>query len=86
VLLLTGHEGVYARIMASVLLVRFVLIAILGHSHGLIGAVAGWSISTVVLALALIIACRRLVGLDPSLSFALRSIRPSMVRVGKDAS
>ena len=38
---------------------------------GLMGAAVAWSISTVILMLALIIACRRLVGLDPSLGFTL---------------
>ncbi len=85
VLLLTGHEGAYPRIMASVLLVRILLIAILGPSLGLMGAVIAWSISTVILTLALIIACRRLVGLDPSLGFTLRRAQPPAVRLEEGA-
>jgi O-antigen/teichoic acid export membrane protein len=85
ILLLTGYEGTYPRIMGAVLLIRVVLIAILGPTFGLMGAVIGWSISTVIMALALIIACRRLVGLDPSLSFALWHVRPSLVRLRKGA-
>ncbi len=79
VLLLTGHEGAYPRIMGSVLFVRIGLIAILGPSLGLMGVVLAWSISSVIMTLALIIACRRLVGLDPSLGFTLRRIpRPAV--------
>jgi O-antigen/teichoic acid export membrane protein len=85
VLLLTGHEGAYPRIMGSVLLVRVVLIAILGPSLGLMGVVLAWSISTVIMTLALIIACRRLVGLDPSLGFTLRRISRPAVRFEEGA-
>jgi O-antigen/teichoic acid export membrane protein len=75
VLLLTGHEGAYPRIMASGLMVRFVMIVVLGHMFGLMGAVVATSVSMVFIALALILACRRLVGLDPSLSFAFMRMR-----------
>jgi len=75
VLLLTGHEGAYPRIMASGLMVRFVMIVVLGHMFGLMGAVVATAVSTVFIALALILACRRLVGLDPSLSFAFGRMR-----------
>jgi len=71
VLLLTGNEGIYPRIMAAGLLLRFALIAILGPLFGLMGVVIAWSVSAVVIALALTVACRYFVGLDPSLSSAL---------------
>src|SRR5262245_23586320 len=74
-LLLTGHEGTYPRIVASALIVRFVLIAVLAPTFGLMGAALAWSISSVLMAAALIVACRRLVGIDPSLGFALGSAR-----------
>jgi O-antigen/teichoic acid export membrane protein len=85
VLLLTGHEGTYPRIMAAVLFVRIALIAALGPSFGLMGAVVAWSISAVILMLALIIACRRLVGLDPSLGFTLWPTPPRPVRLEEGA-
>jgi O-antigen/teichoic acid export membrane protein len=85
VLLLTGHEGTYPRIMAAVLFVRIALIAALGPSFGLMGAVVAWSISAVILTLALIIACRRLVGLDPSLGFTLWPTPPRPVRLEERA-
>jgi O-antigen/teichoic acid export membrane protein len=75
VLLLTGHEGAYPRIMATGLMVRFVMIVVLGHMFGLMGAVIATDVSMVFIALALILACRRLVGLDPSLSFAFGRMR-----------
>jgi O-antigen/teichoic acid export membrane protein len=71
VLLMTGNEGIYPRVMAGGLLLRFALIAILGPLFGLMGAVIAWSVSAVVIAVALTIACRSFVGLDPSLSSAL---------------
>jgi O-antigen/teichoic acid export membrane protein len=75
VLLLTGHEGTYPRIMGCTLLLRFGLIALLGPTYGLMGAVAAWSISAIFMTTVLIVACRRLVGLDPSLIHAFGSLR-----------
>ncbi len=66
-LLLTGNEGVYPRIMACGLLGRLALIAILGPWLGLMGAAVAWSASTVGVALALVVACRQRTGVDPSL-------------------
>jgi O-antigen/teichoic acid export membrane protein len=84
VLLLTGHEGVYARIMAPVLFVRMLLIVVLGPTFGLMGAVIGWTVSTVIMTFALIVASRRLVGLDPSLAFLIRQRGPNMVGLKKN--
>jgi O-antigen/teichoic acid export membrane protein len=81
VLLLTGHEGAYPRIMASGLMIRFVMIVVLGHMFGLMGAVVATAVSMVFIALALILACRRLVGLDPSLSFALLRMRQQAAKL-----
>jgi len=66
ILILTGREGVYPLIMGAGLALRFLLFATLGPAYGLPGAAAAWSISAVAMALALVVACRRLVGLDPS--------------------
>jgi O-antigen/teichoic acid export membrane protein len=81
VLLLTGHEGAYPRIMASGLMIRFVMIVVLGHMFGLMGAVVATAVSMVFIALALILACRRLVGLDPSLSFAFGRMRQQAAKL-----
>jgi O-antigen/teichoic acid export membrane protein len=77
VLLLTGHERVYPRIMAAGLTLRFLLIAVLGPTFGSIGAAVAWSATTVLMAAALVIACRRMVGLDPSLSLAFARPPPN---------
>jgi O-antigen/teichoic acid export membrane protein len=71
-LLLTGHEGVYPRIMAIGLAVRFALIVVLGPIFGLQGVVAAWSFSAVVISLSLIFVCRRRLHLDPSLLSILK--------------
>jgi len=80
-LLLTGHERTYPRIMGCTLLLRFGLIAVLGPIYGLMGAVAAWGISAIFMTAALIIACRRFVGLDPSLLQAFGSPRQSIIPV-----
>jgi L-malate glycosyltransferase len=67
VLLLTGHEGAYPRIMLCGMVLRFALIAVLGPTFGLMGAAIAWAVSAVAIALALIVASCRLVGVDPSL-------------------
>jgi O-antigen/teichoic acid export membrane protein len=81
VLLLTGHEGAYPRIMGCTLLLRFGLIAALGPMFGLMGAVVAWAISAVFMTTALIIACRRLVGLDPSLIVAFGAAPQRITRL-----
>ena len=81
VLLLTGQEAAYPRIMACGLIARFALIAILGPWFGLMGAAIAWSLSAAGMALALVIACRKLVGLDPSLFGALSRNALPMARL-----
>jgi O-antigen/teichoic acid export membrane protein len=66
-LLLTGNEGTYPRIMGCGLLARVALIAVLGPWLGLMGAAIAWSVSAAGGAVALIIACRQRTGVDPSL-------------------
>jgi O-antigen/teichoic acid export membrane protein len=75
VLLLTGHEGAYPAIMASGLVLRLFLFAVLGHMFSLMGVAVATAVSTAYIAVGLIVACRRLVGLDPSLSFAFSRLR-----------
>jgi O-antigen/teichoic acid export membrane protein len=70
-LILTGREGVYPVIMGAGLALRFLLFATLGPAYGLLGAALAWSVSAIAMALALTIASRRLVGLDPSPGAAL---------------
>ena len=81
IMILTGREGVYPVIMAVGLALRFLLFVILGPAYGLLGAAFAWSISAVAMALALTIACRRLVGLDPSPA-ATFAQWPALIRLG----
>jgi O-antigen/teichoic acid export membrane protein len=83
ILLLTGHEGAYPRIMGAILAIRAVLIVVLAPLFGVTGAAIAWSVSVIIMAVALIVACRRLVGLDPSVSFALRLPQPSILKVNQ---
>jgi O-antigen/teichoic acid export membrane protein len=64
--------------MACGLLGRLALIAILGPWLGLMGAAIAWSVSTVGLALALVLACRQRTGVDPSLLGVI--LRPRVAR------
>ena len=79
-LLLTGNEGIYPRIMACGLLGRLVLIAVLGPWLGLLGAAIAWSLSAAGMALALVIACRQRIRLDPSIIGTL--VRPRPIGIG----
>ena len=78
-LLLTGNEGTYARITACGLLSRLVLIAVLGPWLGLLGGAIAWSLSAIGMALALVIACRQRIRLDPSILGTL--LRPQTAEV-----
>jgi O-antigen/teichoic acid export membrane protein len=80
-LLLTGNEGAFPRILACGLLARLVLIALLGPWLGLMGAAIAWSVSTIGVASVLVIACRRRTGLDPSLLGVIlrpRAVEPTL--------
>jgi len=81
IMVLTGREGAYPAIMAVGLGFRFLLFLILGPAYGLLGVAFAWSISAVALAVALTIACRRLVGLDPSPGMALAKLPADIFRL-----
>ena len=85
VLLLTGHEGLYPRIMASGIILRFVLLAALGPMFGLMGAAVAWAISSAAIGLALIVASCRFVGLDPSLRSAFARLWPATTSLKEGA-
>jgi O-antigen/teichoic acid export membrane protein len=75
-LLLTGNEGLYPRILACGLLARLILIAVLGPWLGLMGAAIAWSVSGLAMSAALVIACRQRTGVDPSVLCLIRQPRP----------
>eukprot|EP01037_Dinobryon_pediforme_P014441 gene14441-14566_t len=67
VLLTTGHELLYSRLALAGLLTRLVLFVGLVPSYGALGAALAWSLATAPLNIVLVLACRKYVGLDPSL-------------------
>jgi len=87
-LLLTGHERLYPPIMAAAVVLRMGLIAILGHWFGLMGAAVAGGMAAAATAIALVIACRQAVGIDPSVLSAIwrrepiNDLRAANPRVG----
>ena len=81
-LLLTGNEGAFPRILACGLLAPARRSSrVLGPWLGLMGAAIAWSVSTIGVASVLVIACRRRTGLDPSLLGVIlrpRAAEPSL--------
>jgi O-antigen/teichoic acid export membrane protein len=71
VLRLTGHEGIYSTIVAVSVAGRCLAVLGLAPLFGLIGAAAASAGCSVATALALNIACRRLAGVDPSVTILL---------------
>ncbi len=76
VLLSMGHERIYARIVGSGLIARLVLTVVLTLWLGTLGTALAWTLASAGVGLALNIACRRLEGLDPSVSGLVRRITP----------
>ncbi len=72
ILLHTGHESRYLTLLAIGLALRCVLLIILTPIYGTLGAAIASTFVSIVLAILLNIACRKTVGIDPSI-FALRS-------------
>ena len=65
-LLHTGYEGSYTRIMAQGLLARWGLFFLMGPLFGTIGIAAAWSVTAVIVGVIVNRVCRRQLGLDPS--------------------
>lgn len=65
-LLVTGHERLYSRVLLAALLVRVALIAWAAPRFGAFGAAAAWAAVNGPVALGLAVATRRLTGIDPS--------------------
>lgn len=73
VLLLTGHETLYSRVVVAGLIVRCVALAIFVPMYGAMAAAAAWTACLVATTIALNVVCRRLVGIDPSVMALLDS-------------
>jgi O-antigen/teichoic acid export membrane protein len=68
ILLVTGHEGLYSRIVALAGLARCVALAILAWVYGPVGAAVASAGASIGLAVALTAACRRRANLDPAVT------------------
>lgn len=75
ILLTTGHERLYARLVAAATPVRLGLSAVLAAKYGALGAAIGWAAVSAPMALGLAALCRRLCGVDPSVTGLWRAAR-----------
>ncbi len=66
-LLVTGHERVYSRVLCLALLVRVGLIVWAAPRFGALGVAAAWTGVNAPVAIGLAMASRRLTGIDPSI-------------------
>jgi O-antigen/teichoic acid export membrane protein len=66
VLLLTGHEGWYSRIVVIGLVLRVIALVVLVPRFGAMAAAFSWSACLIGTTIALNAVCRRSVGIDPS--------------------
>jgi O-antigen/teichoic acid export membrane protein len=66
VLLLTGHEGLYSRVVVVGLVLRVIALVVLTPRFGAIAAAFSWSACLIGTTIALNAVCRRSVGIDPS--------------------
>ena len=67
ILLTTGHERIYSRVITIATLGRVALTALLAWRFGAFGAACGWALVNAPLAIALAVLCRRVCGVDTSI-------------------
>ena len=68
ILLTTGHERLYSRVVVFATAARILLTAFLASQFGGLGAAVGWAIGNVPLAICLALICRAVCGVDPSVA------------------
>ena len=73
ILLITGFEKLYSRVIVAALVVRFALIVVLAQKLGAPGAALGWALANAPVSIGLAFVCRAKCGIDPS----VLSILPS---------
>ena len=66
ILLTTGHETLYSRVVTLATVGRMALTSVLAVKYGALGAACGWTIVNAPLAMALACVCRAVCGVDPS--------------------
>jgi O-antigen/teichoic acid export membrane protein len=75
-LLVTGHEKLYSRVLFAAFLVRVALIVIAAPRFGALGVAGAWTLVNGPVAIGLAIGTRRLTGIDPSVLSLLAPQRP----------
>ncbi len=80
-LLTTGHEKLYSRVIGFATIARVALTALLAWLFGAPGAACGWALVNAPLFMLLSAICRRKIGVDPSVLSLLGPLRERL-RVG----
>ncbi|MGJ0502773.1 MAG: lipopolysaccharide biosynthesis protein [Methylocystis sp.] len=83
ILLTTGHEKLYSRVISLATILRLSLTALLAAKFGALGAACGWALVNAPLFMALAAVCRRFSGVDPSIASILRSAARAPRRAGQ---
>jgi len=86
VLLLTGHEGLYSRVVVIGLTLRVIALVVLAPRFGAIAAAFSWSACLIGTTIALNAVCRRYVGIDPSVITLLNPASALMTPVPASAA
>lgn len=73
ILLHTGYEGSYTRIMGTGLLARWALFVVMGPLFGTMGIAIAWSATAVIVGLMINRVCQNQLGLDPSVGALFKS-------------
>lgn len=71
ILLTTGHERIYSRVIFAATVLRVSLTALLAWRYGALGAACGWALVNAPLFMILSVICRRACGVDTSILSAL---------------
>ncbi len=77
ILLTTGQEALYPRVITIGFAARLALLCLLVPVWGSFGAALAWTVTQVPLVVVLVVLCRRRTGIDPS---ALAAVRSHFVR------
>jgi O-antigen/teichoic acid export membrane protein len=77
VLLTTGHERLYARVISVATVTRLALTATLAAKYGALGAACGFALINAPLAVGLTLICRAVCGVDPSIVNIVSRWRPA---------
>lgn len=78
ILLTTGHEKLYSRIITTATAGRIALTAILAANFGSFGAACGWALVNAPLFMILAATCYRSCGVDPSILSVLPYVRAKL--------